>query len=160
MRVPDDVTFLWADDNFDNTEGTTITTPRLIKFRTGQRRKHWHKNCLALGLSSGFVEPLESTSLHLIMMGVIGFLRLFPGGQISDSTINEFNLQAKDEIEKIRDFIILHYKVIQREDSPFWQYCKSMDIPQSLAHRIEDGIAKSIEQLPSHEQFIKQYCAQ
>lgn len=198
-----------------NIEGNTITEPRVIQFRTGQRRKHWNKNCLALGLSSGFVEPLESTSIHLIMMGIVRLLKLFPSGEITDSVIDEYNQQAKDEIEKIRDFIILHYHVTQRDDSPFWQYCKSMDIPESLRHRIElfsehahafqaDGelfrvdswtqvmlgqgimpkqyhpsvtgmplaelqrflqnieqsINKGVERLPSHNQFIRQYCAQ
>ncbi|MDO6710764.1 tryptophan 7-halogenase [Aliiglaciecola sp. 2_MG-2023] len=119
-----------------NIEGEVITEPRVIKYRTGRRRKHWNKNCLALGLASGFVEPLESTSIHLIMMGIIRLLRLFPCGEISDSVIDEYNQQATDEIEKIRDFIVLHYHVTQRQDSEFWRHCKSMEVPESLAHRI------------------------
>ncbi|MFT5085285.1 MAG: tryptophan halogenase, partial [Lentisphaeria bacterium] len=98
---------------------------------------HWHKNCVAIGLSSGFLEPLESTSIHLIQRSIIRLIQLFPSMGFKPPDIKEFNRQATSETEYIRDFIILHYKVTQREDSPFWRHCKNMDIPKTLARRIE-----------------------
>jgi len=118
-------------------DGKTLSDPLQIKFKTGKRRKHWNKNCVALGLASGFVEPLESTSIHLVMMGVIRLMKLFPYQDINQSLVDEYNRETKEELEKIRDFIILHYQVTQREDSHFWRYCKNMEIPDSLKHRIE-----------------------
>lgn len=118
-------------------EGETLIPPRLIRYRTGRRRKTWDKNVVALGLSSGFVEPLESTSIHLIMVGVTRLMQLFPFGGISQAAIDRYNRLADDELEKIRDFIILHYKATERTDSPFWDRVREMEIPDSLAHRIE-----------------------
>jgi len=120
-----------------NVTGKTLTDPRIIKYRTGRRRLGWNKNCIALGLSSGFVEPLESTSIHLFMMGVTRLMHLFPFGGIHRSVIDEYNQQSKVEIEKIRDFIVLHYHATERDDSPFWQHCRSMSIPETLRHRID-----------------------
>lgn len=120
----------------ENIQGDTLTEPKIIKFKTGRRRKGWNKNCLALGLASGFVEPLESTSIHLIMSGIIRFMRLFPFNGITEQAVNEYNKQLKSEIENIRDFIVLHYKVTERTDSEFWRHCKSMDVPETLAHKI------------------------
>lgn len=120
-----------------NIEGETLTEPLKIKFRTGKRRQHWNKNCIALGLASGFVEPLESTSIHLVMMGIIRLMKLFPFDGVTQVLSDEYNRETNAELEKIRDFIILHYKVTQREDSAFWRYCKNMEIPDSLKHRIE-----------------------
>lgn len=121
----------------NNIEGETITEPRVIKFRTGTRRKHWHKNCVAVGLASGFLEPLESTSIHLIQQSIVRLLRMFPQHDINDGDIEEFNEQTRFEWETTRDFIILHYKVTKRNDSPFWRHCRNMEIPQQLAHRIK-----------------------
>ena len=121
----------------DNVEGEMLTQPRLIKFRTGSRRKHWHKNCVAVGLSAGFLEPLESTSIHLIQRSIIRLLQMFPAQGIQTADVDEFNRQTEIELLNIRDFIILHYKVTERTDSPFWRYCRNMDVPASLAHRIE-----------------------
>jgi len=118
-------------------DGERLIEPRVIRYRTGRRLKTWHKNCVALGLASGFVEPLESTSIHLIMIGVTRLMQLFPFTGFSDAVINRYNQQAVDELEKIRDFIILHYKLTERTDSPFWDRCRTMDVPDSLAHRIE-----------------------
>ncbi|MDQ2075962.1 tryptophan halogenase family protein [Marinimicrobium sp. ABcell2] len=125
------------DELLENLPGKPLTEPRLIRYRTGRRRKVWNKNCIALGLSSGFVEPLESTSIHLMMMGVTRLLKLFPFNGINPAVVDHYNAVAVDELEKIRDFIVLHYHVTDRQDTPFWRHCRQMEIPDSLAHRIE-----------------------
>ncbi len=132
----------WSDDEararlLDNVQGAVLAEPRLIRFRAGQRRKYWHKNCVALGLASGFLEPLESTSIHLIQRGVTRLVQLFPDRGIREPAIAEFNAKTQDEIDNIRDFIIFHYHVNGRSDTPFWRQCRTMDIPDSLTHRIE-----------------------
>jgi len=132
----------WSDDEAtdvlrNNIEGEPLTDPRVLKFNTGQRHKHWHLNCVSMGLSSGFIEPLESTSIHLIQRSIIRLMQLFPYAGIRQPDIDEFNNQMSEEIEHIRDFIILHYHVTERSDSAFWRDCRSMDIPDSLKHRIE-----------------------
>ena len=121
----------------DNVEGEPITEPRVIKFRTGQRRKHWNKNCVSMGLASGFIEPLESTSIHLIQRAITRLIQMFPYAGIREPEINEFNTQMDFEIQNIRDFIILHYHVTKREDTRFWRHCKNMQIPETLQHRID-----------------------
>ena len=121
----------------NNLDGKPLGEPKVIPFRTGRRRKQWHKNVVSIGLSSGFLEPLESTSIHLIQTAAIRLIKLFPHQGIQDIEVNEFNSQAKIEIERIRDFIILHYKVNERDDSKFWQECQRMDIPETLQHKID-----------------------
>ncbi|MDO3380918.1 tryptophan halogenase family protein [Gilvimarinus algae] len=120
-----------------NVDGMLLTEPRLVKFKTGRRKKTWNKNCIAIGLSSGFLEPLESTSIHMIMTAVTRLLQLFPSDEIKQSYVEEYNSQTKCEYERIRDFIILHYKVTERDDSPFWNYCRNMCVPPDLQHRID-----------------------
>jgi tryptophan 7-halogenase len=120
-----------------NLEGEVLTDPRVIRFRPGQRLSSWKKNCVAIGLSSGFIEPLESTSIHLIQRGITRLMQMFPSAGIRQSDIDEYNQQTWQEIEYIRDFIVLHYHVTDREDSPFWRACRGMEIPASLAHRIK-----------------------
>jgi tryptophan halogenase len=120
-----------------NFEGEVLTDPRVIRFRPGQRLRSWKKNCVAIGLSSGFIEPLESTSIHLIQRGITRLMQMFPSAGIRQSDIDEYNQQTWQEIEYIRDFIVLHYHVTDREDSPFWRACSGMEIPASLAHRIK-----------------------
>jgi tryptophan halogenase len=121
----------------DNLEGDPLTDPKLIRFQTGRRKRQWVGNCLALGLSSGFLEPLESTSIHLIQNSIIRFIKLFPAGEVNPVEIEQFNREARVEMEQIRDFIILHYHVNQRTDSPYWVECREMDIPESLRHKID-----------------------
>jgi tryptophan halogenase len=121
----------------DNVEGERINEPRVIKFKTGMRRKHWNKNVIAMGLSSGFIEPLESTSIHLVQRSITRLMQMFPYDGIREPDINEFNSQMEFEILNIRDFIVLHYHVTKRADTPFWRFCRSMEIPDSLKHRIE-----------------------
>ena len=120
----------------DNIEGEKLTEPRVIKFRTGQRAQQWNKNCIALGLAGGFLEPLESTSIHLIQRGIIRLMQMFPLAGITDADRDEFNRQMSDEYYFIRDFIIMHYHVTERTDTEFWRQCKDMDIPDSLDHRL------------------------
>lgn len=132
----------WSDDEAidvltKNIEGKPLTEPRIIRFNAGQRRKHWHKNCVSMGLASGFIEPLESTSIHLIQRAAIRLMQLFPYDGIRQPDVDEFNEQMKSEIEHVRDFIVLHYHVTNRTDSAFWRHCRSMEIPESLTHRIE-----------------------
>ncbi|KPW03164.1 tryptophan halogenase family protein [Pseudoalteromonas sp. P1-11] len=121
----------------NNLPAEPMTEPRVIKFKTGRRLKQWHKNVVSVGLASGFLEPLESTSIHLIQSAVTRLIKLFPHNGISDALVTEFNKQSVIEIEHIRDFIILHYTLTAREDSPFWRQCKQMDIPDSLAHKLK-----------------------
>ncbi len=117
-------------------DGKVLTEPNVIKFKTGRRKKSWNKNCIAMGLASGFLEPLESTSIHMIMTAVTRLLQLFPHSEIKQSTVDEYNMQAESEFLRIRDFIVLHYKATERDDSPFWRYCKDMEVPDDLKHRM------------------------
>lgn len=118
-------------------EGELLTQPRVIKFLPGQRNKVWERNCIAVGLASGFVEPLESTSIHLIQRAAIRLMQLFPSGGIQQADVDEFNQQSKRELEHIRDFIVLHYHVNERTDSDLWKHVREMNILPSLRHRIE-----------------------
>jgi tryptophan halogenase len=103
---------------------------------SGTRRKAWNRNCVAIGLSSGFVEPLESTSIHLIMIAVTRLMQLFPFDGVSEALAARYNALSRAEMEGIRDFIILHYHLNQRAGEPFWDRCRDMAIPDSLAARI------------------------
>ncbi|RYE04545.1 MAG: tryptophan 7-halogenase [Sphingomonadales bacterium] len=118
-------------------EGEIRVQPRAIRFKAGRRRKVWDKNCVAFGLSSGFVEPLESTSIHLFMIGVTRLIQLFPFAGFNQPLIGRYNELARGELERIRDFIVLHYKLTERDDSAFWRHCRDMPIPDSLAERID-----------------------
>ena len=196
-----------------NLEGEVLTEPRVIKFRTGQRTQHWNRNCIALGLAGGFVEPLESTSIHLIQRGIIRLMQMFPFDGVVEPDVQEFNSQMKDEFYFIRDFIVMHYHLTERTDTEFWRHCKAMKIPDSLQHRLDlfkktgrifqqagdvfaenswsqvmlgqglipehyhpivdmmsddelehflkkisISVEQTVSQLPSHQQFLSQYC--
>jgi tryptophan halogenase len=120
-----------------NLEGVPLAEPRTMRFTAGMRRKFWDRNVIALGLSSGFMEPLESTSIHLVQNGVAKLLSLFPDKDFEPSAIAEYNRKIAFDYERIRDFIVLHYFANQRTDSPFWARCREMEIPETLKTKLE-----------------------
>jgi tryptophan halogenase len=194
-------------------DGDMLAEPRQLRFTTGHRNKFWNKNCVAIGLAAGFMEPLESTSLHLVQTAIRRLIILFPNLDFNPHTEQEFNRLTLAEYIGIRDFLILHYKATARTDSEFWRYCANMPIPDSLSYKMEQfsqtgqivstqtelfvnpnwlavmigqgiipkhypalvdyrnhidasNILKSlrntinevVEHMPTHEQFIAQYC--
>jgi tryptophan halogenase len=126
-----------ADLLLANLDGRPLADPRPVRFRPGKRDRAWEKNVVAIGLSGGFLEPLESTSIHLIQTAILRLVSLFPGQAFNPADIEEYNRQSDFEFRDVRDFIIAHYKVTEREDTPFWAYVKHMDVPDSLAERLE-----------------------
>jgi tryptophan halogenase len=118
-------------------EGESIAQPRVLKFKAGRRSRSWVRNCVAVGLSSGFLEPLESTSIYLIQAAISGLVELFPEREISPVDRDEFNRLIDMEYDRIRDFLILHYHATERSDSPFWDYVRTMSIPDTLQEKIE-----------------------
>ena len=119
-----------------NLDGEQLANPNRLRFTSGKRRKMWNRNCVALGLAAGFLEPLESTSIHLVQSAAIRLVRLFPDGETDQATIDEFNRQCDFEWERVRDFIVLHYWANQR-DGDFWAYCRNMELPETLTNKID-----------------------
>ncbi|TGX55247.1 tryptophan 7-halogenase [Sphingomonas gei] len=121
----------------DRLDGAPLAEPRTLRFTAGRREKLWEKNCIAIGLSAGFIEPLESTSIHLIQSGIVRLMASFPDRNFAAVEIAEYNRWLIDEYENVRDFIVLHYHASTRSDSDFWNDCRAMDIPDSLAARLD-----------------------
>ena len=113
------------------------TEPKLLQFQSGRRTASWSKNCVALGLSSGFLEPLESTSIYLIQVGIEKLIKFFPRKRIDDLNVREFNRLIDIEYDRVRDFLILHYHLNSRSESELWRYCREMDIPDSLRYKLD-----------------------
>ncbi len=125
-----------TDTLMSNLDSKALDEPRTIRFHTGRTEQQWCKNVVAIGLASGFLEPLESTSIHLIQSGIIRLMKMFPNQGISAAMIDMYNAESQDEYETIRDFIILHYHVNERDDSEFWRAMREMTIPDRLAQKI------------------------
>jgi tryptophan halogenase len=147
-----------------NLDGEQLADPNRLRFTSGKRHKMWNRNCVALGLAAGFLEPLESTSIHLVQSAAIRLVRLFPDAHTDQATIDEFNRQCDFEWERIRDFIVLHYWANQR-DGDFWKYCRNMELPATLQRKIDlwrsnGRIFREDEELFSEESWIQVFIGQ
>ena len=147
-----------------NLDGEQLANPNRLRFTSGKRRKMWNGNCVALGLSAGFLEPLESTSIHLVQSAAIRLIRLLPDERTDQATIDEFNRQSDFEWERIRDFIVLHYWANQREGA-FWKYCREMELPVTLQNKIDvwrsnGRVFRENDELFNEESWIQVFLGQ
>jgi tryptophan halogenase len=132
-----------------------LAEPRTLRFVTGRRKKSWIKNCIAMGLASGFLEPLESTSIHLVQVAIAKLLAMFPKEGLNERLINRYNAEMAFNYDDVKDFLIAHYKVTEREDTPFWKYVKHMDIPDSLEEKLDIFRTRG-EVMARHNELFKE----
>lgn len=154
-----------ADALIAAVEGEAMAEPRLLKFRAGRRKRSWSRNVVAIGLASGFLEPLESTSIYLVQGAIAQLIELFPIGTIRDSDRDEFNRVVDVEYDRIRDFLILHYHATTRDDSDFWNHTRTMRVPDSLHEKMEiwrssARVAKYSQGLFFEASWVAVYCGQ
>jgi tryptophan halogenase len=133
-----------AEVLLSNLEGPPLASPKQLRFKTGRRRKSWHKNVVAIGLSSGFLEPLESTSIHLIQEGITELIQLFPNKDFQQSDIDEYNRRMSLNYERVRDFLLLHYIANQRDDGEMWLHFQNLKLPDSLQEKITAWMTRGL----------------
>ena len=131
-----------AEQLLTTLEGEALAEPKQLYFKTGRRKKLWHKNVVAIGLSAGFLEPLESTSIHLIQEGITALLEVFPDQSFAEADITEYNDRMDLQYERVRDFLLLHYVATKRDDSEFWNYFRNMTLPDSLKTKIDNWLMR------------------
>ena len=136
-----------------NLDGAALAEPKPIRFTTGKRRAHWKNNCLAIGLAAGFMEPMESTSIHMIQSAISRFMAVLPHGPSHAATVNWFNAQSNFEWERIRDFLVLHYTANERVGEPFWDHVRAMELPATLVAKIEQWRATGLIHREHEELF-------